>query len=298
MFAAELAGKVAATKPPHERMEDVLTSNVFSSFRYLDNSELLTQFLCRARNAEGKSLVIADIADFEITFWPKFRFVGTGYREPDVLITAQSFSGRKIAIVVEAKLDSGLSNVVESNEEKNEENNKEGFSLGHQLADQFCGLDCGAWLSQEIANTMAEADEKYLLFLTAHHSLPKTDLQDTASEVATRQGAGKCKPDRWDVPSRLYWLNWQALHQLLEEWEPRAETAVSKGTNHLLTDLKGSLEHKNLRSMQAWKTELVKVGEYRGQFVQQLVAPAAGWFQMEKLKQVKCYQGNYRTELL
>ena len=293
MFAAELAGKVTASKPPHERMEDVLTSNVFSSFRYLNNPKILAQFLRRAIKIDRNGLEIPDIADFEIAFWPKFCFANTGYREPDVLIMVQSANRKKIAIVVEAKLDSGLSNVGYPNEEHNEENNLDGFLLGHQLADQFCGLDCGAWMSQGIANTIEEAEEKYLVFLTAHHSLPKADLREATAEVAKRQGGKTCKLDTCNVSSRLYWLNWQALYQVLEKWEVEEE----KGYKYLLMDLKRSLEQKNLQPLQAWQTELAQVDNYEGGLSQQVSVIEAGWFNTENLAQVDGYSGNYQITM-
>ncbi len=293
MFAAELAGKVTASKPPHERMEDVLTSNVFSSFRYLNNPEMLVQFLCRALNVDGNGLEIPDIADFEIAFWPKFCFSNTGYREPDVLIMLQGADKKKIAIVVEAKLDSGLSNVGDPNEEHNEEYNPDGFLLGHQLADQFCGLDCGVWMSQGIANVIAEAEEKYLLFLTAHYSLPKADLREAAAEVTKRQGGKTCKLDTCDASSRLYWLNWQALYQVLEKWETEGE----KGYKYLLMDLRRSLEQKNLQPLQAWQTELAQVDDYEGGLSLQVSVIEAGWFNTDNFAQVDGYSRNYQMKI-
>jgi len=44
MLAAEIKGKLSASYPADDRMEDTLTSYVLSLFRYLDNQDVLTAF--------------------------------------------------------------------------------------------------------------------------------------------------------------------------------------------------------------------------------------------------------------
>ena len=183
MLAAELAGKTSSTTPPHERMEDVLTSNVFSSFRYLNKLDIISRFLKRAKNIGGDSLALDDLVDFEAYFWPKFRFLGTGKREPDAVLFATDINGKHLSFIVEAKLDSGLHNA--SNKQVIGADNDK-IELGHQLADQYCSLHCGKWDHKEIANKLNNAERKYLIYLTAHYSFPQVDMKSAKCEIDAR----------------------------------------------------------------------------------------------------------------
>ncbi|MCF7912697.1 MAG: hypothetical protein K9M99_09225 [Candidatus Cloacimonetes bacterium] len=90
MIIAELKGKLS---PKVIEMEDVLTSNVFSFFKYTDNS-ILKEYL--------KFLIkisVLDDDDFIIEFWPRF----DDQTEPDVVIQSQEYY-----IVLEAKYKSEL----------------------------------------------------------------------------------------------------------------------------------------------------------------------------------------------
>ena len=169
MLAAELAGKITAMKPPHERMEDVLTSNVLSSFRYLNNLKVINEFFSRATNINGESLKLGYIKEYKAFFWPKFRFSHTGNREPDAVLRVRDSEGNTYVLVVEAKLDSGLHNAKNSQSQVFAEDE---FALGHQLADQFCGLQCGIWTNSLITRMLEMTEKKYLIYLEATEKVP------------------------------------------------------------------------------------------------------------------------------
>jgi len=92
MYQAELRGKL-----PSEiaRSEDILTSNVFSFFKYADRKVYLRALLERL----GLDLTEIDLSKAEFHFWPSF----DDNTEPDVVILVGGFY-----ILIEAKYLSGF----------------------------------------------------------------------------------------------------------------------------------------------------------------------------------------------
>ncbi|SFG73746.1 hypothetical protein [Sporolactobacillus nakayamae] len=103
MTIAELYGKL----PALEAKEDLLTSDVFSTFRYLPVNRALIPFLSKAintRSGQHISNIFTDCLMADYVFWPKTtRF----NREPDVLILITRKTKPPIAIIIEAKYYSG-----------------------------------------------------------------------------------------------------------------------------------------------------------------------------------------------
>jgi len=93
MYLAELRGKLSSRV---ERMEDVLTSNVFSFFKYSTR----TIFLKRYLNDLGFKVSNQDAEEAEFRFWPVFED-GT---EPDLVIMAGNYY-----LLIEAKYFSEFS---------------------------------------------------------------------------------------------------------------------------------------------------------------------------------------------
>jgi hypothetical protein len=90
MLLAELGGKVSEANPPRQRMEDVLTSNVFCLFRYLNNLEVAVHFLNTAANSRGELLPVKPLTLAFTFFWPKFRLPGSPrQREADVILVLE-----------------------------------------------------------------------------------------------------------------------------------------------------------------------------------------------------------------
>lgn len=93
MYLAELHGKLSSRV---ERMEDVLTSNVFSFFKYSNRDIFLKKYL----NKLGFNVSIREAEEAEFRFWPVFED-GT---EPDLVIIVGNYY-----LLVEAKYFSGFS---------------------------------------------------------------------------------------------------------------------------------------------------------------------------------------------
>ena len=92
MYAAELRGKLSASQ---ERSEDILTSNVFSFFKYAKRSVYLSKFL----SLIGVGLSDEELQEVEFVFWPTYED-GT---EPDVVLLA-----RDHYLLFESKYHSGF----------------------------------------------------------------------------------------------------------------------------------------------------------------------------------------------
>lgn len=92
MFIAELQGKLSTTD---ERKEDILTSNVFSFFKYANRQIFLKSFL----NQIGIQLEKHEYDNAEFIFWPTYQ----DRTEPDLVILVGRYY-----LLIEAKLYSGF----------------------------------------------------------------------------------------------------------------------------------------------------------------------------------------------
>ncbi len=92
MYQAELKGKLSGT---NEEKEDILTSNVFSFFKYSNRKIFLYQFL---KNL-GLQITPEDAINAEFEFWPQY----DDHTEPDVVIVVG-----KYYLLFEAKFLSGF----------------------------------------------------------------------------------------------------------------------------------------------------------------------------------------------
>lgn len=100
MYLAELHGKLSSRV---ERMEDILTSNVFSFFKYSNRDIFLKRYL----NELGFNVSVREAEEAEFKFWPIFE-VGT---EPDLVIMAGNYY-----LLIEAKYFSEFSAGTKKNE--------------------------------------------------------------------------------------------------------------------------------------------------------------------------------------
>jgi len=100
MYLAELRGKLSSRV---ERMEDVLTSNVFSFFKYSSRDIFLKKYL----NELGFQVTVKDVEEAVFRFWPVFED-GT---EPDLVIMVGNYY-----LLIEAKYFSEFSVGTEKDE--------------------------------------------------------------------------------------------------------------------------------------------------------------------------------------
>jgi len=92
MYIAELRGKFS---PSEERMEDILTSDVFSFFKYANREIFLSNLL----KLLGLKVSKSDLDEAEFNFWPSYK----DHTEPDLVIIVGEYY-----LLVEAKFHSGF----------------------------------------------------------------------------------------------------------------------------------------------------------------------------------------------
>jgi len=94
MYLAELRGKLS---PTLERKEDILTSNVFSFFKYASREIFLKGYLKEL----GFEVSAQQAKEAEFLFWPRY----DDYTEPDLVIITGDYY-----LLIEAKYFSGFAN--------------------------------------------------------------------------------------------------------------------------------------------------------------------------------------------
>ncbi|MFZ4441741.1 MAG: hypothetical protein ACOYOS_25320, partial [Syntrophales bacterium] len=140
MTIAEIHGKLRH----FESMEDLLTSDVFGTFKYCNPHEGLIPFLKQAVTFDGSTAGLAflnDVKSAEYFFWPRSK----SRREPDVIIILKLQNGEDVAINIEAKYFSGKHNIgVDDIDELDDksvyESEEMKYHAGDQLVDQFWAL--------------------------------------------------------------------------------------------------------------------------------------------------------------
>ncbi|HBP21144.1 MAG TPA: hypothetical protein DEA08_25575 [Planctomycetes bacterium] len=228
MIQAELHGKLGGdARSASERLEDLLTSSVLGTLRYLGPKLGLLPVLERVQafphSRDGLPIDLEQVTSVEWHFWPKARRPnGRGYDECDLLLVLGDETGGKNALLVEAKYLSGKSGTGAVEEAGNSR------ASGDQLARYLLALRDDRFSC--IAGTGARP--LGIVYLTAHVAPPKTALQESLSELQ-RHGVG----------DGLFWLGWRdvdrALHPLRSEAPPRS---------YAIMDILSLLERKNLRA--------------------------------------------------
>jgi hypothetical protein len=267
MLIAELRAKISGGAPPSDRLKDVLTLHVFSPLRYFGIVEELIDFLEAARNVSGDRLGLRPVEGVETFFWPRLA-LGGRRREPDVLLLVSHGGTRRTAIVVEAKYQSGPSDLEMVDGAKGDvvDNESVGIS-GDQLADDFLALKHGEWWCfQERAlprpvSLMAE-DTRRVLYVTTHYEMP-VDVIRRAIEAV---GADEARL----AEQSLFWVGWRELARILEE---TARSARDVGPlSRLLRDVHGVLKLRRLEPFRGIARELPAVFPYT-----RALAPRETW---------------------
>jgi hypothetical protein len=259
VLVAETHGKMSSGFPPSERMEDVLTSNVFSAFRYFGLVSPLVTWLQRARNVVGESLLLQPVA-LQVFFWPRAT-VGNRTREPDLLLIVRDDAGDELAIVVEAKYESGPSDVTEDESSTGDHTNgaEEIRLTGNQLADEYIAIRVGHWKLRDRAQDAVRrppegANRVAVLYVTSHYEMP-IDVLTAAVEMVCSRLPGS---DSTDVAHRFYWLSWRQLTTVLRV----PATNGSDGQKRFLDDLHDLLVGRGLRPFAPVFADLNDIAEY------------------------------------
>ena len=194
MTIAEIRGKISETGSNlSERMEDLLTSDIFGCFRYLPAEEGLIPFLKTAKSHRGISLDIpSSINSMQYAFWPYLKVKGCNPCEPDLLIGIETDQGLHL-IMIEAKYYSGLSSEEDDQDEPNNQLARELDNLATISASQL------PWLAD------LSIISRNLVFVTQDMKIPNDLLSHSLAEYQTKRGNGD-----------IFWTSWRFLPAILE----------------------------------------------------------------------------------
>lgn len=223
MSIAEIRGKISDTGTNlSERMEDLLTSDIFGCMRYLPPEKALIPFLQTAYSLHGNFLEIPnDVIRVHYSFWPWLKSAGRIPCEPDVVLGLETEDSHVHLILIEAKYYSGLSSEEDDRPEPND-----------QLARELDNLDvvsCAAlgW------KTLSEIASRSLLFVTHDMGIPQDLLTQSLAEY-TRKRKKK---------GNLFWASWRFLPSILEQI---VEKEIVPGNRAVLADMLALLLRKEL----------------------------------------------------
>ncbi len=234
MTIAELHGKLSPDREGglHDRLEDLLTSDVFGTMRYVDGGFGFLDWLTSAvspivshglGHRLGDIMPPTEVAKVAFAFWP---MLGNG-REPDVALFMEVKESSPLVMLVEAKYLSGPSDfeVPDGEDERGR--------TGNQIADQVKGLD--ETRLEEFARwfdvpSLDGVSARVHLLVTADTRVP----DDVYTEAARRlKGSWSTRP---------FWLSWTWLAKNLEHHANDG----TPGERALVRDLLALLERKGL----------------------------------------------------
>lgn len=241
MTIAELHGKISSSGSNlHDRLEDLLTSDVFGGLLYAARWEVLEGWLTQATNIDRRTLgqVLPGLRDIEgvtMAFWPTGGSLG---REPDVVLGIETRAGGKYGLCVEAKYLSGKSNRPDEVEEEGP--GIETILPGDQLAAQWAQICKKIPPGSYPWRPDVPVDNRALVFVTGHAVQPRDDLEESLRNNQDPNVRDKC-----------FWLGWSQLHHVLED-HLELDTRASSGPGRVLADLLKLLNRKGLRFFQGY----------------------------------------------
>ena len=193
---AEIHGKISETGTNlSERMEDLLTSDIFGCMRYLPPQKVLLPFLRRAHSFHGNTLTVLDkIIKVHYSFWPWLKLSGRIPCEPDVVLGLETEGSQVHLVLVEIKYYSGLSSEEDERAEPNDQLARELDNLGV--------LSCTTlgW------GTHLEIASRALLFVTQDMGIPRDLLAKSLAEYARKR----------NKDGDIFWASWRFLPSILE----------------------------------------------------------------------------------
>ncbi len=230
MLKADKHGKF----PLEADIEDVLTSVVFGSLCYLDDTEnsiglcLLKDFLVKAwfdcKGKENKTFIkiVGEIQSVEYKFWPAL-----GGKEPDLIIECHGNNSQQWTLIIEAKYGAPKSGTGDESESDSDNSDGESTEYYDQLADYY-----------SFQKKKHAEGELYLLYVTHHTTFPTNDMKSSLDKLN--------KQNDHNADDRLGWLPWRELSPLIQEEIDKGRNNEHRGKAALLEDLYAYLTKRGL----------------------------------------------------
>jgi len=221
MTIAEIHGKLSPHRPNgcNDRMEDLLTSDVFGTMKYAGWECGFMDWLRSALNARepstAQSLIPPNeaIERIHYRFWPRL----DNNREPDLILGIELTDGDLFLVMIEVKYFSGTS------DSDNEANKERPEDTGNQLAAQVNGFPKKFLVQGKDCPVQGCCH----IFITTHFSRPDENYDKAKQHIAN------------DIP--MFWVSWHTLPDFLRRHEH-----VDVGKQEMIKDLLTLLERKGL----------------------------------------------------
>lgn len=239
MTIAEIKGKISGRGTNiSDRLEDLLTSDVFSACKYVNPDTLLIPFLNQAKDI--KNNVFSELSDEVVTkvhylFWPQLHGL-----EPDVLIALELQQKKAFLLLIEAKYFSSKSSEAWSDEEL-----VEAKSPKDQLAKEY-----KAMLSEETLKKFSISCHgsyikgKALIYITAHRSMPIDSIEESIKEAKKFVNTKEVN---------IFWLSWFDLYPIVVAQAKKCKEYEFP----ILEDLRCLLERKHLVKFKGFNLEQI-----------------------------------------
>lgn len=271
MFVAQIYNKLTRAE---EDMEDLLTSNVFGIWRYLPADLGLVQFLKTARRLDGTGLTDLDNAEIgKLEFWPWMELEGAKGAEPDVLMEIILPAKHRLLVMIEAKYLSPKSSYPDESSKVNDQ-------LGREM---------------QILRTLARrqrTDQYVLIYVTAHTLMPKNDILESISELASKTGE--------DSSEHFLWATWRSLPAILSREILNRTYDFPEGYAKLLGDLNEIVHRLGLVFFEGFDCQGWSLGVPSWRFVCFEVVfkwrpISIGYYKFKDMRKVFLWQGRRRT---
>jgi hypothetical protein len=192
MLQAQLCGKLTIKE---QRMEDLLTSNVLGSLKYVPYIEGLYLIFQNSYDQNSRRAPIPqNITKVAYKFWPRMKEKYCKECEPDVLLTMVNESKKIIEVLIEAKFLSDKSS--EATEE----------------------VECNDQLAREWENltkrTSSNGSEPILLYITNDLYYPSDSIKESIEEFNDKWDRTD-QAQNWKKPMHVYWISWRELPRIL-----------------------------------------------------------------------------------
>ncbi len=223
MTIAEIHGKISETGTNlSERMEDLLTSDIFGCMRYLPAQKALIPFLQTARSLHSNILTIqGEVIKVHYSFWPWLKLSDRIPCEPDVVVGLETEENQLHLVLIETKYYSGLSSEEDERAEPNDQ-------LAREL-DNLDVLSCATlgW------RTHLEIASRTLLFVTQDMGIPHDLLVKSLAEYTRKR----------NKHGDIFWVSWRSLSSILEQTLEKESVTENKA---VMDDMLSLLLRKGL----------------------------------------------------
>jgi len=226
MTIAEIHRKLGKKIGIDDKMEDLLTSDVFGTMKYVGWECGFSDWLRSSKANSGRRLGAGDpfpdssaIKGIHYRFWPRFDGV-----EPDLVLEVQLESDKFWILLVEAKYLSGASD-----------------GKGNQLASQVNALR--KYIPE--ACDACDISKRVHVYITCHGSRPTKQYKLARNYTCLEDGVS------------LFWTNWKQLTASLQSWLEASKKTASRQLRQQqqVEDLVDLLRRKGFDEFRAFRQE-------------------------------------------